>query len=52
MIDYLLRSLPIVVALVIYFVRLEVKIATIQRDICWIKKAITPCQPRSANPTE
>lgn len=40
MIDYLLQSLPFVLVLVVYFVRLEVRLAKMSRDICWIKKVM------------
>ena len=43
MTDYLLKNLPAIVLIVVYFVRLEVKIAKIQQDICWIKKNINKC---------
>jgi len=43
MIDYFFQALPVLAALLIYFVRLEIKLATIQRDICWIKKALDKC---------
>lgn len=51
MIDYVLRSIPILIALIVYFVRLEVKLATIQRDMCWIKKRMEQCQQPSVEPT-
>ena len=38
MIDYLLQSIPLIIALFIWAVRLEIKIAKIQTNICWIKK--------------
>jgi len=50
MIDYILQILPVLAALFVYFVRLEVKLAAMQRDICWIKKGITPCPPHLADP--
>ncbi|MBA7493990.1 hypothetical protein ES702_04556 [subsurface metagenome] len=40
MIDYLIKALPILAALIVYFVRLEVKLAVITRDLCWIKKRL------------
>ena len=40
MLDYILKALPILAALIIYFVRLEVKLAVITRDLCWIKKRL------------
>ena len=47
MFDYLIQTAPFVGALVIYFVRLEVKLAVITRDLCWIKKYLNACQPPS-----
>lgn len=47
MVDYLLHSLPVVAALVVYFVRVEVKLAVMQRDLCWIKESIRACPPTS-----
>lgn len=48
MIDYILQSLPFVLALIIYFVRLEVCLAKILKDICWIKKELGFCPPHLA----
>ncbi len=45
MIDYLLQSLPFVLALIIYFARLEIRLAKISTDICWIKKELEICPP-------
>ncbi|GAH74611.1 unnamed protein product [marine sediment metagenome] len=44
MIDYVLHSLPLVAALVIWAIRLETKIASIQTDITWLKKEIPGCR--------
>lgn len=44
MLDYLLQSWPILAGLMIYFVRLETKLATMSTDISWIKKNTTQCQ--------
>lgn len=52
MIQYFLNTLPIIVALVLYFVRLEVKLAVMSRDIQWIKTTLDPCRPQSHNPTD
>lgn len=41
MIEYISVLAPIVLLLVIYFVRLERRLAKITTDICWIKKSIT-----------
>lgn len=51
MIDYILHAIPLAVALAIYFVRVEVRLATIQRDMCWIKKRLIQCPQRSEDPT-
>jgi hypothetical protein len=47
--DYLACIMPLVVAFVVYFVRLESRITKISRDICWIKKEIRLCQPPSGD---
>jgi hypothetical protein len=44
MIEYLLHSIPLVVALIIWAVRLEIKIASIQTDITWLKKELPVCR--------
>lgn len=45
MIDYVLHSLPLVFALIIWAIRLEIKIASIQTDIAWLKKELPTCLP-------
>lgn len=40
MIKELIPVLPIVVAMLLYFLRLEVRLAKIVKDICWIKKLL------------
>jgi len=45
MIEYLAVLAPVVIGLIIYFSRLEARIAKIMTDICWIKKELKPCQP-------
>jgi len=44
MIDYILAAWPILLVLVVYFVRLETKLATICADLAWLKKYIHACQ--------
>jgi len=44
MFDYILKTIPFLAALIIYFVRLEVKLACIKRDLCWIKKRLEQIQ--------
>jgi len=47
MFEYLSIIVPFVVALVIYFVRLESRLAKISADISWIKRSIELCRPTS-----
>lgn len=51
MINYLLNSLPLVAALIIWAVRLEIKIAKIQTDITWLKQELPQCPPTSDDRT-
>jgi len=44
-VKYAAQSLPLVVVLVVWAVRLEIRIARMQTDLCWIKKKIPLCQP-------
>lgn len=43
--NYILQIIPVMAALIIYFVRLEIKLAVMARDIVWIKKNIESCRP-------
>lgn len=45
MIEYLTAIGPILIALIIYFVRLETRITKILTDLCWMKKEIKKCPP-------
>ena len=45
MLDYILHSLPLVLALILWAVHLEVKIARIQTDIAWLKKELPAADP-------
>ena len=47
-----LNLLPLIVALIIWAVRLEIKIATITNDLQWIKKALNEWPPSSDDPTD
>lgn len=49
MLDYFAHIAPIVVALIVYFVRLESRMAKICQDLCWIKKVMEKCQRPSEN---
>lgn len=44
MLDYILHSLPLVAALIIWAVRLEIKIAKIQTNIAWLIKELPSCR--------
>lgn len=45
MVDYLAIIGPIILALIVYFVRLESRLAKITNDLCWIKKELRKCRP-------
>jgi len=49
--QYIINSIPLVVALVIWAVHLEKKITRIETDISWLKKELPACRPTSENPT-
>lgn len=49
--QYIINSIPLVVALVIWAVHLEKKITRIETDISWLKKELPGCRPTSENPT-
>lgn len=51
MIDYLFHSLPLVAALFVWAVRLEVKMARLQTDMTWLKKELPRCPPTLEDPT-
>jgi len=44
MIDQIIQLWPILLALVVYFVRLETRMAKICTDLAWLKKYIHACQ--------
>jgi len=47
MFDYLTIIVPVIIALAIYFVRLESRLSKICVDISWIKRSMQSCQPTS-----
>lgn len=49
MIDYLFAAGPVLIALIIYFVRLEIRLTKICRDLGWIKREMRICRPGSEN---
>lgn len=51
MIEYFINSIPLVLALIVWAIRLEIKIAQIQTDISWLKKELPACQPTSEDHT-
>ena len=38
--DYILAAIPVLIAAIIYFVRIEVRLTKISSDVGWIKKVI------------
>lgn len=51
-VDLLVNVFPLMVILIIYFVRLERKLSRMSTDIEWIKKFIIPCLPTSEKDTK
>ncbi|MBA7495900.1 hypothetical protein ES702_06496 [subsurface metagenome] len=49
---YLIQLIPVLALLIVYFVRLEIRLAKMSRDICWIKKMIAVCQPHLDQSTQ
>ena len=49
--QYILNSIPLIFALVIWAVHLEKKITRIETDITWLKKELPVCQQTSVDPT-
>jgi hypothetical protein len=47
MVEYIAILTPVILGLIIYFARLEGRIAKIMTDLCWIKKELKPCLPTS-----
>lgn len=47
MLDYILKITPVVAVVVIYFVRLEIRLTKICTDLDWIKKGCLGCQQNS-----
>lgn len=44
-INTILRSAPILIVILAYFIRLERILARIMNDLDWLKKLQKPCQP-------
>lgn len=38
--DYIFAAIPVLIAAIIYFVRIEVRLAKISSDVGWIKKVL------------
>lgn len=49
--QHILNNIPLILALIIWGVRLEKSITRIETDIAWLKKELPTCQPNSADPT-
>jgi len=47
MLENIATIAPIILIVVIYFVRLETRLTKILTDLCWIKKELKPWQPAS-----
>jgi len=47
MVEYIAILTPILIGLIVYFARLEGRIAKIMTDVCWIKKEMGFCPPSS-----
>jgi len=47
----LIAALPTLLATIVYFVRIETRLAKISRDLCWIKRELRLCQPPSGDPS-
>lgn len=45
MLEILTAVGPIMIAMVIYFARLESRMSKILTDLCWIKKELVKCRP-------
>lgn len=52
MMEHILNLWPLLLALVVYFVRLETRLTKICTDLGWIKKYITACQQHSDQNTQ
>jgi Flp pilus assembly pilin Flp len=49
MIEYAAILAPVILGLVVYFARLEGRIAKMMTDLCWIKKAMKPTDQNHAD---
>lgn len=47
--DYLVALVPVMIMLVVYFIRLESRMAKICQDLHWIKRELRICRPPSEN---
>lgn len=47
----LVAALPTVIAVIIYFVRIEIKLAGLAKDICILYKEVAKCPRRSDDPS-
>lgn len=43
----LIAALPTLIAVIVYFVRLEIKLAGLAKDICMLYKEVAKCPRRS-----
>lgn len=52
MLDYLIANMPVLIGMVVYLIRLEIRLAKICTDLDWIKKGCTGCQQNSGENTD
>ena len=52
MLEYLAQSIPLIITLAIWAVRLEIRIAKIQTDLTWLKKELPACRQPSDQDTQ
>jgi hypothetical protein len=48
-IDTLIQIVPILVVLIAYYVRLEIRLAKMCESLKWIKRELMVCRPHSGN---
>lgn len=51
LLEYLAHSIPLIIALVIWAVRIEIRLARIQTNILWLMKELPGCLPPSDQDT-
>lgn len=49
--NIIIRSLPILIVVIVYFTRLEIRLAKITTDLKWLKEKVNICQQILDNDT-